>query len=64
MGTDKLQVVATNLAEIQDELESLWNELHADYTDVDRLKGLVSEAQLVVFATGQLVHEVREADDG
>jgi hypothetical protein len=64
MEADKLRIVATNLAELQDELESLWGELHADYTDVDRLKKQISELQMVTFATGQLVREVREADDG
>jgi hypothetical protein len=64
MDTDKLGIVATNLDELQGELETLWDELHADYTDVDRLKTEISEAQIIVLATGQLVREVREADGG
>jgi hypothetical protein len=64
MGTDKLRIVATNLSELQDELEAMWEDLHADYADVDRLKKRIAEAQIAVFATGQLVHELREASDG
>jgi hypothetical protein len=63
MDSNKLRMVARNLIEVQDELESIWDELEDADPDVNRLRSLLSEAQATVFVTGQLVREV-SGDEG
>jgi hypothetical protein len=63
MDANKLRIVARNLIEVQDELESMWDELEDADPDVNRLRSLLSEAQATVFVTGQLVRAV-SGDEG
>jgi hypothetical protein len=58
MDSNKLRMVARNPIEVQDELESMWDELEDADPDVNRLRSLLSEAQATVFVTEQLVREV------
>jgi hypothetical protein len=51
MDANKLRIVARNLIEVQDELESMWDELEDADPDVNRLRSLLSEAQATVFVT-------------